>query len=123
VNSLADGLSPEIAQQIHPDWRRNEASYWLGRDRLLEEYRSRWIGAADGSIIASGSSPVRVFHQAQASGLHPFVTCVGQENEPTRMRRSSLACNDPNRTHTRPGSARWRRMPERPASGFPEIRT
>ena len=72
MNSLADGLPPEIAQQIHPDWCRNEASYWLERDRLLEDYRGKWIGFADGAVIASGSSPVRVSQQAQASGLHPF---------------------------------------------------
>lgn len=89
MNSLADALPPEIARQIHPDWRRNEAGYWHARDRLLEQYLGQWIGFADGTVIASGSSPVDVFHRAQDSGLHPFVTCAGHENEPTQMRRTS----------------------------------
>lgn len=91
VKSLADGLPPEIAQQVHPDWRRNEASYWSARDRLLKEYGGEWIGFADEAVIASGSSPVEVFHQAHASAPHPFVACVGREDEPTLMRRSSFA--------------------------------
>jgi predicted aspartyl protease len=89
VNSLADALPPEIAQQIHPEWRRNEREYWLMRDRLLDGFRDRWIGFADGTVIASGSSPVDVFHRAHSTGRHPFVTCVGRENEPCQMRRSA----------------------------------
>jgi hypothetical protein len=57
---------------------------------LLAQYRDQWIGFADGAVIASGTSPVAVFHAAAATGRHPFVTCVGREDEPTRMRRVSL---------------------------------
>ena len=88
MKSLAEGLPPELARQIHPDWRKNEAGYWAVRDRLLSQYQGQWIGFADGAVIASGTSPVAVFHAAEASGRHPFVTCVGREDEPTRMRRA-----------------------------------
>jgi len=91
MKSLADGLPPEIARQVHPDWRRNEAAYWAARDQLLSQYQGQWIGFADGAVIASGTSPVAVFHAAEASGRNPFVTCVGREDEPTRMRRVSFA--------------------------------
>jgi predicted aspartyl protease len=91
MKSLADALPPEIARQIHPDWRKNEAAYWAARDQLLRQYRGRWIGFADGAVVASGASPVAVFHEAEASGRNPFVTCVGHENEPTRMRRVRFA--------------------------------
>jgi hypothetical protein len=91
MKSLIDGLPPEIAQRIHPDWRRIEAEYWAHRDQLLVQYRNQWIGFADGRVIASGSSPVEVFHTAQESGLHPFVTCVGHQHEPCRMRRDTFA--------------------------------
>ncbi len=91
MKSLADGLPPAIAQRIHPDWRRNEREYWAARDRLLEQYQGQWIGFANGAVIASGSSPVDVFHQAQASGLHTYFTCVGREYEPCQMRRSCFA--------------------------------
>jgi hypothetical protein len=91
MKSLADQLPPEIARQIHPDWRKNEEAYWAVRDQLLEQYRGQWIGFADGKVIASGTSPVAVFHAAEASGRHPFVTCVGREHEPCRMRRVSFA--------------------------------
>ncbi len=91
MKSLIEGLPPEIARRIHPDWRRNEAKYWGHRDELLVQYRDQWIGFANGRVIVSGASPVEVFHAAQESGLHPFVTCVGQEHEPCRMRRAPFA--------------------------------
>ncbi len=75
----------------HPDWRKNEAAYWAVRDQLLGQYQDQWIGFADGIVIASGPSPVTVFHAAEASGRNPFVTCVGHEDEPCRMRRVSFA--------------------------------
>ena len=91
MKSIADQLPPEIARQIHPDWRKNEAAYWAVRDQLLTQYQAQWIGFADGTVIASGTSPVAVFHAAEATGRNPFVTCVGREDEPTRMRRVSFA--------------------------------
>lgn len=38
MNSMADQLPPEIARQIHPDWHKNEATYWAMRDQLLSQY-------------------------------------------------------------------------------------
>jgi hypothetical protein len=73
MGSLADGLPPEIAAQVHPDWRKNEAGYWAVRDQLLGQYRGQWIGFADGPVIASGTSPVAVLHAAAESGRPPFV--------------------------------------------------
>src|SRR5216683_1257874 len=90
MKSLADALPPEIARQVHPDWRKNEAAYWAVRDQLLSQYQGKWIGFADGTVIASGTSPVAVFHAAEDSGRHPYVTCVGREDEPTHMRRVSF---------------------------------
>src|SRR5947209_17244161 len=87
MKSLADGLPPEIAQQIHPDWRNNEAAYWAVRDQLLSQYQGQWIGFADSVVIASSTSPAEVFHAAQQSGRHAFVICVGREKEPSRIRR------------------------------------
>ena len=80
-------MPPEIAGQIHPDRRKNEAAYWAVRDQLLQQYHGQWIGFADGRVIASGSSPVAVFHAAEASGQHPFLICVGKEEQPCRIRR------------------------------------
>jgi len=87
MKSIADHLPPEIARQLHPERRRNEADYWANRNQLLEQYRDKWIGFADGRVIASGTSPVTVFHEAEATGLHPFFVCVGREEEPCRIRR------------------------------------
>ena len=89
MKSIADQLPPEIARQIHPDRRKNEAAYWAVRDQLLDQYRGQWIGFADGTVIASGSSPVTVFHAAEATGRHPFFICVGREEQPCRIRRVS----------------------------------
>jgi hypothetical protein len=112
MRSPAEALPPEIVQQIHPDWRKNEAAYWAVRDQLLSQYRGQWIGFADGAVIASGTSPVAVFHAAEASGRNPFVTCVGHEDEPTRMRRVSLA----NPVLSPLGLLRRTRIPVPPAS-------
>ena len=91
MESLADKLPPEVATQIHPTWRANETEYWKAREGLLDTYRDRWIAFADGGVIASGTSPVEVMHAGQATGKHPYVTCVGRELEPSRMRRSSFS--------------------------------
>jgi predicted aspartyl protease len=93
MKSIADQLPPEIARQIHPDWRKNETAYWAVRDQLLGEYEGQWIGYADGAVIAFGTSPVTVFHAAEASARHPFVTCVGKEDEPCRMLRATFPYN------------------------------
>src|SRR5687768_16486113 len=91
MKSLADELPPEIARQIPSDWRKNEAGYWAARDQLLSQYQDQWIGFADGVVIASGTSPVAVFHTAEESGRNPFVTCVGHEDKPCQMRRVAFA--------------------------------
>ena len=90
MQSLADGLPHDVAQQIHPDWRKNEADYWAARDAVLTQYNNHWVAFADGAVIVSGNRPVEVFHQAQQSGKHPYVTCVGREHEPCRMRRTAF---------------------------------
>ena len=90
MRSLIEGLPPEIAKRVHPDWQKNEAEYWAQRDTLLRQYADQWIGFAEERVIASGMSPVEVFHAAQASGKHPFVTRVGHEHERNRMRFTSL---------------------------------
>lgn len=88
MESLVKELPPEIASRIHPGWQKNEAEYWAQRDGLLSKYADQWVGFADGKVIVSGTSPVDVFHAAQSSGQHPFVTCVGHEHEPDRIRRA-----------------------------------
>src|SRR5437763_4271893 len=91
MKSIADQLPPEIARQIHPNRRRNEAAYWAVRDQLLDQYRGQWVGFAEGRVVASGASPVAVLQAAEATGLHPFFICVGREDEPTRIRRAAFS--------------------------------
>ena len=88
MKGILNRLPPEVADRVHPDWKRNEKSYWSRRESLRREYEGQWIGFADDSVVASGDSPVRVLHAAQRTGRHPFVTCVGREDTPQRMRRS-----------------------------------
>src|SRR5436853_5889953 len=88
MKSIADQLPPAIARQLHPDWRKNETEYWAARDQLLLLYRNQWVGFAGGAVIVHGASPVEVLHAAQESGRHPFVICVGREDEPSRIRRA-----------------------------------
>ncbi len=90
MRSLAEGLPPEVAAHIDPQWRENERAYWAVRDDLMAEYGGRWVAFADGAIIASGTSPVEVFRDGQSSGRHPFLIRVGAEDEPCLMRRASF---------------------------------
>lgn len=90
MRSLADGLPPEIAKQVHSDWRKNEADYWAIRDQLLAAHKGQWIGFANGRVVASGTRPVAVFHAAVQAAGHPFVICVGHEDQPYRMRRATF---------------------------------
>jgi predicted aspartyl protease len=117
MKSIADELPPEIAAQIDPAWRKNEAAYWSARDQLLGQYRDQWIGFADGVVIASGSSPVAVFHAAEASGRSPFVTCVGREEEPCRVRRVSFGYDSAYPGEPLPTLA----LEFRPVSGSPGV--
>jgi hypothetical protein len=66
-------------------------------------------------VIASGNSPVAVFHAAEATGRNPFVTCVGREDEPTRIRRLSFAYDASYPTEPLPILA----LEFRPVSGSP----
>jgi len=93
-------LPPEIARQIHPDWWKNEQEYWAHRESLLSQYANLWVAFAQGTVIASGRSPVNVFHEAKESGQHPYVACVGREYEPARIRRTTFRYDD-----TYPGEA------------------
>src|SRR5260370_11824968 len=93
MKSLADGLPPEIARQIHPDWRKNEAAYWTERDRLLAQYQGQWVAFADGAVLVAASTPLEVFLAIQGSQQHPFVIRVGHETEPWyRIRRAEFPC-------------------------------
>ena len=91
MKTIADQLPPEIAKELHPTRRKNEEEYWAARDQLLAQFQGQWIGFADGRVVASGSSPVTVFHAAEATGLHPFFICVGREDQPCRIRRATFA--------------------------------
>lgn len=91
MKSLADSLPPEIAQKIHPDWRKNEAAYWAVREELLSQYQGQWIGFANGAVIAAATTPLEVFLAIQHSPWHPFVVRVGHESQPWyRIRRASF---------------------------------
>jgi hypothetical protein len=91
MTSLADQLPPEIARHVHPDWRRNESEYWRERSQFLSRFAGQWVAFANRQVIASGPHSVEIMAAAQQSGLHPFVTCVGHEAEPCRIRRVSFA--------------------------------
>lgn len=116
--SLADGLPPEIAQQIHPEWRENEAAYRGARDGLLAQYHGQWVAFADGAVIAAAATPLEVFLAIRGSGRHPFVIRVGHEGEPWyRIRRTSFPYDA-----TYPGTALPVAAVEfRPTSGSPGV--
>ena len=87
MKSLADALPPEIAGRIHPDWRKNEAAYWAVRDQLLSQHQGQWIAFADRVVIAACKTSLEVLHTPGVVERHPFVICVGREDEPYFIRR------------------------------------
>src|SRR5260221_14255546 len=87
MTSLADGLPPEMAQYVHPEWRANETEYWANRDGLLDTFRGLWVAFAGGTVIASGKNSLAIFEAAELSGRHPFVTYVGGEDVADRIRK------------------------------------
>jgi hypothetical protein len=117
MKSLSEQLPPELAAQIHPDWRKNEVDYWAARDQLLPLFQNQWIGFADGRVLIAGTSPVDVLHDAVALSPHPFFTCVGREFEPFRMRRAAFTYDS---TYIGPAlpvlSAEFRHKPGMPGS-------
>jgi hypothetical protein len=46
MKTIADQLPPEIAKQLHPARRKNEAEYWAVRAQLLAQYEGQWVGPA-----------------------------------------------------------------------------
>lgn len=122
MQSIADGLPPDVARQIHPDWRKNEVDYWAARDSLLTQFTDQWIAFADGAVIASGTTPVGIFHQAQQSGKHPFVTCVGHEHEPCRMRRATFPYDQSYPNESLPlVTVEFRKQPGRPGVALDRV--
>jgi len=117
MESIADRLPPEIGRRINPGWRKNEADYWAQRNSLLAQYRGQWIGFAHGKVIAFGSSPVEVLHNAYRIAPDAFVTCVGREEEPCRIRRVSFSYDKSYSSEALP----IMRAEFRPASGSPGI--
>ena len=47
MQSLINGLPPDVVQRIHPDWQKNEAEYWANRADLMTRYRDQWVGFAN----------------------------------------------------------------------------
>ena len=92
MKSLDVALPPEIAKQIHPDWRRNEAAFWAVRHQLLSQYQGQWIGFADGAVIVAAATPLEVFVAVKQLGGHPFICRVGHEHEPWyRIRQTTFS--------------------------------
>lgn len=86
MKSLADGLPPDIARQVHPDWRKNEADYWKVRDQVLQQHEGQWIAFADGVVFCFGSPPRPSLSGGTGIGKHPYVIRAGHEEEPCRIR-------------------------------------
>ena len=110
MKSLADGLPPDIARQIHPERRKNEAAYWAVREQLLGPYQGQWIAFADGAVIAACKTSLEVLHTPGVVERHPFVICVGRENEPYRIRRAASMHRARTKPPRAPSARRRRRL-------------
>lgn len=82
VPSIADALPPDVARQVHPDWRKNEAAYWAVREVLLGPYQGPWIAFSDGAVIVVAAAPLDVFLAVNQLRTHPYIVRVGYESTP-----------------------------------------
>lgn len=87
MNSMADGLPPELKAHIHPDWWANEIDYWAAHGELRAKYDGLWVAFAGGEVLASGRDSYAVYRAAFDSGRHPYVNRVGAEDAPPVIRR------------------------------------
>src|SRR5688500_8451735 len=87
MKSFADALPPKSPVKSTPTGGRMRPPIGRLATISLANIMGSGLGLPMGIVIASGSSPVAVFHDAEATGRNPFVTRVGRESEPVRMRR------------------------------------
>lgn len=90
--SQTENLPPEQQQRLHADFLANEQAYLQMRDSLLPQYRGQWVAVHDGRVIAAGEDLVTVTEAAAASGGHPYIAKVGEEDAVVfRVRRALFA--------------------------------
>jgi hypothetical protein len=84
-------LPGHLRQRLHPDFLANEQRYHQMRDQLLAQYRGQWVAFAGGRVIAAADELFPVMEAAAASGDHPFIARVGEEDTTVfRVRRQEF---------------------------------
>lgn len=62
------------------------------RDSLLRYYAGQWVAVHNGRVIATGNDLLPVTEAAAASGGHPYIAKVGEEDQVVfRVRREEFA--------------------------------
>lgn len=90
--SQTANLPPEQQQRLHADFLANEQTYLHIRDSLLSQYRGQWVAVHDGRVIAASEDLLTVTEAAAASGGHPYIARVGEEDAVVfRVRRAVFA--------------------------------
>jgi hypothetical protein len=92
LQSQTANLPPEQQRQVHADFLANEQTYLRLRDGLLPRFRGQWVAIHNGQLIASGHDLIAVTEQAAATGGHPYIARVGEENDTVfHVRRTEFA--------------------------------
>ena len=85
-------LPPDQQRRLHPEFLANEQAYLQLRDSLIVQYRGQWVAAQGNAVIANGTKLMEVLDQAAASGGHPYMARVGEEDTIVfRVRRAVFA--------------------------------
>ena len=84
----------ELQGYIHEDFRKNEAFYWKTRNKLLKQYRGKWIAVHNGEVIVVGDDIFQVMQEVGKRNCHAYITKVGAEDKIVfKRRRAEFAYN------------------------------
>lgn len=72
----------DLENLLPESFKQDEKEYWQMREKLLEEYRGKWVAFHQKEILSSGNNLYQVTLEAfQKSKKGAFITKVGEEDK------------------------------------------
>ncbi|MBX9679945.1 MAG: hypothetical protein K2X38_14375 [Gemmataceae bacterium] len=82
---------PRLLDKSTPTGARTRRSIGLSATSSFVNIKIQRIAFAAGAVIAACKTSLKMLHTPSVVAQHPFVICVGREDEPYRIRRSPFA--------------------------------
>jgi predicted aspartyl protease len=90
MEPMTSKLPPDQRQGLDADFLANEQDYLRMRDGLLASHYGQWVAVHNGRVITAGDDLMAVTDAADATGGHPFIARIGEEETPFRVRRAEF---------------------------------